>query len=95
MWHMTDEEMINRGLCTWCIGRGCEMCDGTGMFVEKFNVANEYACLGGDDHYCDNEEEHQHDSLVKKENELQSVDTVIKCIYCQKIGDICDDCLPF
>lgn len=27
---MTDEEMIDGGYCTWCMGNGCEMCDGTG-----------------------------------------------------------------
>ena len=30
-----DEMMIQYGLCTFCLGRGCPMCEGTGEHEEK------------------------------------------------------------
>ena len=30
-----DRDMIDFGLCTFCIGRGCPMCEGTGEHEEK------------------------------------------------------------
>jgi hypothetical protein len=29
---MNDEEMIAKGICTWCGGCGCQFCDGTGDY---------------------------------------------------------------
>jgi hypothetical protein len=31
-YYMTDEEMIAKGICTWCGGCGCQFCDGTGDY---------------------------------------------------------------
>jgi hypothetical protein len=30
-----DRDMIDYGLCTFCIGRGCPMCEGTGEHEER------------------------------------------------------------
>lgn len=42
-----DEIMIEYGLCSWCLGRGCPMCNGTGEHEDheeeqKIEITSEY-----------------------------------------------------
>lgn len=42
MWNNDpDKIMIDYGLCSWCIGRGCPMCEGTGEHQDPKEKENE------------------------------------------------------